>query len=63
LVLILAGVCGPPAWIWVPETYGPKLRGEKRPGLKAFVRTFLVRPIVMLGTEIMVSLPSVVCVV
>ena len=59
LTLTLAGVFGPAAFILVPETYGPVLKKEKKPTIQAFVRTFLVRPILMLKSELMVApLPS-----
>ena len=54
LTLIISAVCGPTAFFFVPETFGPVLRKEKKPSFNAFVRTFLVRPILMLKSEVMV---------
>lgn len=70
LTLIMASVVGPLAYIIVPETYAPTLieRAAKKhnrnitlPGSQtkpkqSFVRTFLVKPIIMLFYEPMVRL-------
>lgn len=57
LTLILAGVVGPPAFFLVPETYAPVLKKETKPSFQVFVRTYLVRPALMLKSEIMVRFP------
>ena len=54
LTLILAGVFGPAAFILVPETYEPVLKKKTKPTVQAFIRTFLIRPALMLKSELMV---------
>ena len=51
---ILPGVFGLAAFIFVPGTYEPVLKQEKRPTLQEFIRTFLLRPALMLKSELMV---------
>ena len=58
LTLVLAGVFGPAAYIQVPETYGPVLKKQKKPTVQAFIRTLLVRPALMLKSELMVCFLS-----
>ncbi len=55
IVLIMAGFFGIPAFLFVPETYAPVLKKEPRPGFKVFLSKYLVRPMVMLRYELMVS--------
>lgn len=65
LVLILAVVVGIPAFIFVPETYGPVLKEralrkqgqavKNRNPFKGFVRKFLAKPMLMIVYEPMVS--------
>ena len=51
ITLIMAGCLGPVAFMLVPETYGPVLRGEA--GSTNFVRKYLIKPVLMLGSELM----------
>ena len=55
---ILALGFGIPAFILVPETYLPVLKKEPKPQFKAFLSKYLVRPVLMLRHEILVSIDS-----
>lgn len=54
LTLILTGAFGPAASILVPETYRPVLKKQKKPTVQAFIGTFLLRPALLLKSELMV---------
>ena len=54
ITLIMAGVFGPLAFMFVPETYAPVLKKQNpKYTFDDFVRKFFFKPMLMLGSELM----------
>lgn len=54
ITLLMAAFFGIPAYLVVPETYVPVLKGQPKPEFKVFLSKYLLRPALMVRYEVMV---------